>query len=429
MNLKVGTYVTAVSLGCVLVLSTGPVALDPLENIVPLVLLTLASFLTQVYELEILPKWYFSTNVAIAMTAVFIGGMPLGFWVVLLSTLPAEVLLRWDHLKSGFFRFAAPVFFNIAQLLLSVWAAAVVYDLVYGAVTTTGRTYFAMGSAFLAYLVTNYPLVAGVVSLQTSQRFFRVLRRAFKGVHLQYVTMAVLALLMTSLYTISAAHLALAFAPLVLVHYATNNFLRLRKESDIAFRRITALLAERDEYTGTHSDEVEELAVKLADAVGLSDDLIDAVRVGAAVHDIGKIAVPDAVLKKPGALDEGEFEVMKRHTTIGAEIISSLYIYHDVVPIVRHEHERWDGTGYPDGLAGEKIPIGARIIAVADVYSALTTERTYRPPQGKPLAYTHAQACAILSDMAGSVLDPSLVAQFLELIAPGMEEGRAEGGK
>lgn len=416
MNLKVSIYVTVVCLGCVLVLTTGAIAFDPMQNAVALGVLAIASFLTQLFELEISPKWHFSTNVAIATTGVFIGGMPLGLGVMLLSTLPAEILLRWYHLRNGFFRFVAPVLFNTAQTILSVFIAALVYEVVLESVTTVGQTYISMGAAFIAYLVVNVFLVTGVISLQVSGRFSQVLRAALKGVHLQIITMGVLAVLMTSLYEISPVHLALAFVPLILVHYATNNFLRLRKESDIAFRRITALLAERDEYTGSHSDDVEERAVKLADWVGLRDEELEAVRVGAAVHDIGKIAIPDAILNKKGPLTTEEFETMKRHTIIGAEIIESLDIYRHVVPIVRHEHEHWDGKGYPDGLAGENIPIGARIIAVADVYSALTTERAYRPPQGKPLRYTHREASGILQEMAGSVLDPSLVTKFLHLV-------------
>ena len=107
---------------------------------------------------------------------------------------------------------------------------------------------------------------------------------------------------------------------------------------------------------------------------------------------------------------------MKDHPIVGANIIKDLEIYRDVVPIVKHEHEHWDGNGYPDGLQGEEIPIGARIIAVADVYSALTTERQYRPPQGKPLKYTQEQAREILKEMAGEVLDPHLVDVFINKV-------------
>jgi HD-GYP domain-containing protein (c-di-GMP phosphodiesterase class II) len=95
-----------------------------------------------------------------------------------------------------------------------------------------------------------------------------------------------------------------------------------------------------------------------------------------------------------------------------------------VVPIVLHEHEHWNGSGYPKGLREEEIPIGARVVAVADVYSALTTERAYRPPQGKPLKYSHEEACLILSEMAGSVLDPNLVRTFLEVLGAKQEEER-----
>jgi len=195
----------------------------------------------------------------------------------------------------------------------------------------------------------------------------------------------------------------------------------------MALKDIAGLLAHRDKYTGEHSDEVEELAVSLATKLGLPDDEVETIRAGAAIHDIGKIAIPDAILNKPGPLDEDEWETMKQHPVIGSEIIKDLEIYREVVPIVRHEHEHWDGSGYPDGLEGEGIPLGARIVAVADIYSALTTERTYRPPQGKPLRYTHEQACDILQEMAGNVLDPQLVDVFVrqvfvpQAVMPGTE--------
>lgn len=221
---------------------------------------------------------------------------------------------------------------------------------------------------------------------------------------------------MAILYSTSPWHLIFVFVPLALVHYSVRNYLRLRRDSHAAFKDIAGLIAYRDKYTGEHSDEVEELAVKLAQIIGLSDDEVETIRASAAIHDIGKIAIPDSILNKPGPLDEQEWATMKQHPIIGSEIIKDLEIYRDVVPIVRHEHEHWDGSGYPDGLEGEQIPLGARIVAVADVYSALTTERSYRPAQGKPLKYSHLQACEILQEMAGKVLDPHLVDVFVHQV-------------
>jgi len=117
--------------------------------------------------------------------------------------------------------------------------------------------------------------------------------------------------------------------------------------------------------------------------------------------------VPDRILLKPGKLSEDEWAVIKRHPVTSAEILEGLEIYEGITDLVRHEHEHWDGGGYPDGLAGEKIPLGSRILAVADVWNALTTDRPYRR------AYGHEEARGILREMAGTVLDPKLVDAFL----------------
>ncbi len=415
MTLKARLYVLLVCLAALYFVVVASMDLDPVEYFFALILLAIASLLAQVYELEIVSDWALSTHVAVAMAAVFIGGMPVGVWVVLCSTLPAEIILRWDKLGDGVWRFMAPVLFNTSQLVVTVTAAAAAFTYAERLLPGVEHSYFAMIIAFIGYVVVNSSLVAAIIALNGEADFFRVLRAGIRNVHLQFITMGVLAILMATLYQDSRGLLILALVPLALVHYATRNFLKLRRDSHLAFKRITELLAERDEYTGTHSDDVEELTERLAISMNLSDEDVDAVRSGAAIHDIGKIAIPDAILKKPGALDPDEFEVMKTHTIIGAEILQNLDVYRRVVPIVRHEHEHWDGGGYPDGLAGEDIPIGARIVAVADVYSALTTERGYRPAQGKPLKYSHKDACRILSEMAGSVLDPELVERFKAL--------------
>lgn len=417
MNLKGRVYLIVVSLGGLFFAFVGIPRLDIGTHLLALFLLVAASFFSEIYELEILPSWFFSTHVAIATAAVFIGGMPLAIWVVILSTIPAEILLRWDHLKRGIGRFIAPVVFNTAQLALSAAAAAAVYDAIVRVIPTDFLPYHAMIVSFLAYVVTNIVLVAGIISVSSEDSFIRIVRSRMKNYHLEYGTMCAIAILMATMHEVSPEQLALSFVPLALVDYSMRNYLRLRRNSYSAFKKITDLLAERDQYTGEHSDEVEDLAVKLAEALKLSDDKIEAVRAGAAIHDIGKIAIPDAILNKPGPLTPEECATMRRHTIIGEEIIRDIAFYRNVAPIVRHEHEHWDGSGYPDGLVGTDIPIGARVVAVADVYSALTTARGYRPPQGKPLKYTHEEACSILSAMAGTVLDPNLVEVFLKEIA------------
>ena len=135
---------------------------------------------------------------------------------------------------------------------------------------------------------------------------------------------------------------------------------------------------ERSPNLGAHGGEVAELAERTAPALGLDIDMVRAVRQGAELHDIGKLAVPDAILNKPGPLDDAEWAFMRRHTLVGERILAAAPALADVAQLVRASHERWDGSGYPDGLAGEQIPLGSRVIAVCDAWDAMVTDRPYR---------------------------------------------------
>jgi putative two-component system response regulator len=148
----------------------------------------------------------------------------------------------------------------------------------------------------------------------------------------------------------------------------------------------------RDEYTSGHCERMAAYASRLGVQLGLSSDEVTALARGGFLHDLGKIAVPDAILLKPAALTVAEATVMKRHATLGAELCGSLRLFRLVRPIVRHHHERLDGSGYPDGLEGDNIPLLAQIMGVVDVYDALTTDRPYRP------ALSHDRAIEILDD-------------------------------
>ncbi len=166
-------------------------------------------------------------------------------------------------------------------------------------------------------------------------------------------------------------------------------------------------LEARDDYTGGHAREIAELAVALGERLGLAGDELEELRFGAIFHDIGKIAVPDEVLRKPAALTAAEWRLMERHTVVGAEILEPIPSLGDVRDLVRHSHERWDGEGYPDGLAGERIPLGSRVIAVVDAWHAMVTDRPYRD------AMSAGDADRELRAHAGSQFDPSVVDAFL----------------
>jgi diguanylate cyclase (GGDEF)-like protein/putative nucleotidyltransferase with HDIG domain len=166
-------------------------------------------------------------------------------------------------------------------------------------------------------------------------------------------------------------------------------------------------LSERDRYTGEHSESVVELAAQVARGLGLDEREVQRVKAAALLHDIGKVAIPDEILHKPGPLDEREWQVMYEHPVIGERILRAIPGLGTVARIVRHEHERWDGGGYPDGLAGERIPIGARIILACDAYHAMISDRPYRK------AITHAEAIRQLGANAGTQFDPQVTEQLI----------------
>jgi putative nucleotidyltransferase with HDIG domain len=171
-------------------------------------------------------------------------------------------------------------------------------------------------------------------------------------------------------------------------------------------RALSNAVEARDAYTGRHAERVAAYGIEIARVLGMDGLDRPEIEFGFLLHDIGKVAVPDAILYKPGRLTGEERALMARHPEVGAEILAGIEFLEDAAKVVRCHHERWDGTGYPDGLAGEEIPLVARVFAVADVLDALTTDRPYR--LGLPLD----EARAMISGASGAHFDPDVVAAF-----------------
>jgi HD-GYP domain-containing protein (c-di-GMP phosphodiesterase class II) len=165
----------------------------------------------------------------------------------------------------------------------------------------------------------------------------------------------------------------------------------------------------RDGYTGEHSRRVTHFAILLGQRLRLSAEDMELIRIGTPLYDLGKVGIPDAILRKPGKLTPEEFEVMKTHTTRGAEIIEKVPDLAGVVPIVRSHHERWDGGGYPDGLQGEDIPRLARVVAVANAFDAMAFDTPYR--RGRPVEAAFTE----IARHHGQQFDPEVVTAFLQI--------------
>ncbi len=174
---------------------------------------------------------------------------------------------------------------------------------------------------------------------------------------------------------------------------------------------LTSTVEAKDDYTATHGEDVADLAERVALRMGLPSTRARDVRYAAMLHDIGKIAVPSEILLKPGPLTQDEWVVMRRHAAVGGDLVARIDAFAHLAPAVRASHERWDGGGYPDGLAGEQIPLAARIIAACDTYDAIVTDRPYRP------ARTHSEAAQELRRVAGAQLDGAAVEALLAELA------------
>ena len=199
-----------------------------------------------------------------------------------------------------------------------------------------------------------------------------------------------------------------------------RSLLKLKRHTDELENAETVLFTlalsveAKDPYTNDHCDRLARLSVALGEKLGLTQEQLKALHRGGILHDLGKIGIPDAILLKPGPLNDVERAVVREHPAIGERICRPLKSLRLVLPIIRHHHERWDGSGYPDGLAGEAIPLTARVLQVVDVYDALTTERPYKS------AYSHDQACAIMrEETTKGWWDSGMVEAFIALISNG----------
>jgi diguanylate cyclase (GGDEF)-like protein/putative nucleotidyltransferase with HDIG domain len=188
-----------------------------------------------------------------------------------------------------------------------------------------------------------------------------------------------------------------------------NHYEKLTSVYDSILEMLAMAIDAKDDVTHDHIQRVKLFARRMGEAVGLSELEIEALKAGALLHDIGKIGVPAYILNKPGKLTEHEFEQMKMHTIIGADMLSNVDFRYPVVPIVRHHHERWDGRGYPDGLKGDGIPVTARILTLVDNYDALRSDRPYKT------GMTRDQALEYIKQNAGTFFDPALVEVFLAM--------------
>lgn len=277
--------------------------------------------------------------------------------------------------------------------------------------------------ALIDFLV-NTGLVAGALMFERQESLIRLWLKNFPGVSVNYFVGSSIAMLIVS-YTDRIDTTVLSIiVPLLLISYLTFRTSMGRLEdanrhvdqvNELYMSTIETLamaVDAKDQITHGHIRRVQVYALELAHRLGVTEQgQLKAIATAALLHDMGKLAIPEHILNKPGRLTSAEFDKMKCHADIGADLLSSIKFPYPVVPIVRHHHEHWDGTGYPAGISGTDIPLGARILSVVDCFDALTSDRPYRPRLNTDDAF------AILKERRGSMYDPLVVDTFVRAYA------------
>lgn len=309
--------------------------------------------------------------------------------------------------------------FNVGQTVVHVMISGAVYavlkDQVWLGPHVAGLG--PVGAIVIAAIVLsvgNYGLVSGAASLQMGANFFRIWRAHLTRDLPTEATQLGIGVVAAILAQVEPLVVPILAVPVVLISISSRRASQLESDTHDALTRLVELLELRDAYTAGHSRRVAETSRVLALKLGFAAEEALLIESAGEVHDIGKIIIEPDVLHKSGRLTDEEFNLIKQHPVFGASIVSRFASYGTGHLMVRHHHERWDGTGYPDGLQGEAIPIGARIIAVADAYDAMTSARSYRG------AMPHERAVAILMEGAGVQWDGGVVAAMLEHL--GVEE-------
>ena len=346
----------------------------------------------------------------------------INFWALLaLGPAPAVFIATISAWTQCTFRVGARnpihrILFNIGSLTLTAWLAGLPIEVVMGW-GAPGFAALARTASVIAplYFFSNTILVAGAIALSTRQPLSRVWHRNFFWSAPSYLAGAALAALATAAPSRGwLGWMLLLVVPLYLVFRSYHTVVsRLREEQDETRRAMDVQLSTiealalaieaRAGCTPEHIRSIQHYAAMLAEAAGLSDAEVQAVRTAALLHDIGNMAVPEHILSKPDALTPEEFDRVKIHPRVGAEILKNVPFGAPVSDLVLSHHERWDGLGYPAGLRGEDIPFGARILAIADCFSTLQADRPYRP------ARSERDAIALLREYSGSAFDPALV--------------------
>ncbi|HXN00794.1 MAG TPA: MFS transporter [Candidatus Dormibacteraeota bacterium] len=331
-------------------------------------------------------------------------------WVAAIATVDERLLKKQVTWKS--FLFARGMFalvYGIPSLVLAAMGLAPMLK------APPPIWYGLQPVAVLAIVALNLGLVAVFFALYNGSNMWELVKHSFTGTWLTYIALPVLGyLIYVFLLNQGAVQLVvfLLYGPLLVYRASLQKQHRLDQWLRDSFIMQSRVVDKRDGQTFGHSQRVGELSETVARLLHLNEEQCNVIRVGGILHDLGKIAIPDSILLKPGKLTPEEYEIIKTHPVEGAAILAEHPEQKDVSDIVMHHHERWDGAGYPDGIKGEEIPLGSRIVNACDAFDTITQARVFRPTVKTP-----AEAIRELRQLAGTWYDPAVITALEKIVA------------
>lgn len=344
-------------------------------------------------------------------------GFPIDFVVILVygpamamcTTFLGEILAELLNRKINWYK----SLFNASQYALSAGVAGIVYQELGGLVGTVDLTSHIIPAIFcaLTYYLINSNLFMSVISIAEEVSILSIWKNRIRGALATYIALAPIGFIMAMVYiSIGIWGIILFFFPLILARRSFELYSKMQKVYLDTIRALAAAIDAKDPYTKGHSERVAKMALALAQELNLSDREIENIEYAALLHDIGKIGIADNILGKDSSLTNREFDKIKEHTVMGAKIIEPVDFLKNSYETIYHHHEKYDGKGYPDGLKSEDIPVLARIIAVADAYDAMCSDRPYRKKLNNDKILKE------LKDQSGKQFDPKVVKALISVL-------------
>jgi putative nucleotidyltransferase with HDIG domain len=402
-------------LGAVAAFSTLPALASNPPLIVPTILLSVI-----IAVLDLLPVPFrknqaeFLLSTAIKLAGVIVMPAPVVLLAVFCGTILSESWLR-----KAWFR----LIFNVGSLTITVLIDILLYSLLHQPGYGIIDSFQNVGAVLvlgISDITINSLAMSLILALTARMPVRSVWDDTFKPVLWHEMTMLPIGVFIAMLWKVTPWSVVLSIPPLLLARHAYKMVTDLEWQTREALQALARVLDERDEQTSAHSELVSKYSKMIANEMGLALSEIDVIARAAWLHDIGKVGMRNEILYKPGSLSAEEREQAKRHAIIGGEFLTKFPLFEKGADLVRHHHEWWNGGGYPDALEGEAIPLGARILAVADAYQAMTDERPYRKPLGERIALDE------LRRGAGTQFDPKVVDAFFRAMGVPFSRREAE---